>query len=176
MRESSCAAPARREEKPEGHPEGKGLPGSHPGDARSPGEMAQGTAPEDPRRNTCRSRQDPPEEALEDPLRWGAGCPQPRGASLPQDDPRCQGPPVKPWSPRKSRPCVVGQGYLEGYKGVIFTNATKLFSVSKQQRPLAGREVIFLKYEVRLSERPSGCGWAPLFWACSGSHVGAVIL
>lgn len=151
-------ATARREERPEGHPEGKGLPGSFPGDARSPGEMAQGMAPEDPGRNSCRSRQDPPEEALE------------------QDDPGCQGSPVKPWSLRKSRPCVVGQGCLEGCKGIIFANATKLYSVSEQQRPLAGREVIFLKYEVCLSERPGGDGWAPLFWACSGSHVGAVIL
>ncbi|XP_065775240.1 piezo-type mechanosensitive ion channel component 2-like [Muntiacus reevesi] len=88
LRESPCAAPARREERPEGHPEGKGLSGSRPEDARSPGEMKQGPAPEDPRRNTCRSRQDPPEEALEDPLRQGADCPQPRGAALPQDDPR----------------------------------------------------------------------------------------
>ncbi|XP_055280014.1 piezo-type mechanosensitive ion channel component 2-like [Moschus berezovskii] len=88
LRESPYAASARREERPEGHPEGKGLPGSSPEDARSPGEIAQGTAPEDPRRHTCRSRQDPPEEALEDPLRQGAGCPQPRGASLPQDDHR----------------------------------------------------------------------------------------
>lgn len=65
---------------------------------------------------------------------------------------------------------------LEGYKGIIFANATKLYSVSKLQRPMAGREVIFLKCEVWLSEGPSGCGQAALFWACSVGHVGAVIL
>ncbi|CAM9493507.1 unnamed protein product [Rangifer tarandus platyrhynchus] len=96
LREAPCAAPARREERLEGHPEGKGLPGSCPEDTRSPGEMEQGPAQEDPPRNTCRSRQGPPhQEALEDPLRQGAGCPQPQGAALPQDNPRCQGPPLE---------------------------------------------------------------------------------
>ena len=170
MRESACAAPARREERPEGHSEGKGLPGSRPEDARLPGEMEQGPAPEDPLRNTCRSRQDPPEEALEDPLRQGADCPQPLGATLPQDEPRCQGPPMKPRSPQKSRPCV-----WRAVKG-SFLLMPQNYTVSKLQRPMAGREVIFLKCEVWLSEGPSGCRQATLFWACSVGHVGAVIL